>query len=282
MIVPGELIMKITGRTKITGLYGYPVEHTLSPLMHNAAFEHLEIDYSYLPFSVHPGSLNSAVEAIRALNLAGVNITIPHKEAVIRYLDEVNEEALFIGAVNTIVNRDGRLTGYNTDGRGFMRSLSENLIEPANKKILIVGAGGASRAISYYLSETAEVLSLYDIDKVKLKKLASDLSEIRGNIKIASDITDLKEFDVLINATPLGLKPADPVPIDVSALSARQTVCDLIYKDTPLLSLARQRGCKTMDGLGMLLWQGVLAFELWTRTSAPVGVMRTALSNGMK
>ncbi len=148
--------MKITGKTRITGLYGYPVEHTLSPSMHNAAFEHLGIDYCYLPFSVPPDSLKSAVEAIRALNLAGVNVTIPHKESVIPYLDNVSEEASFIGAVNTIVNQDGKLTGYNTDGRGFMRSLSENNILTDNKKVLIVGAGGASRAIGYYLSEKAD------------------------------------------------------------------------------------------------------------------------------
>ena len=274
--------MKITGKTRITGLYGYPVEHTLSPSMHNAAFEHLGIDYCYLPFSVHPDSLKNAVEAIRALNLAGVNITIPHKESVISYLDHVNEEALFIGAVNTIVNQERELTGYNTDGRGFMRSLLENNIIADNKKVLIVGAGGASRAIGYYLSEKADKMYLFDIDKIKLEKLASDLSGIRGNIHVLKDTVDLSSFDLLINATPLGLKATDPVPLDVSLLSPHQTVCDLIYKETSLLSLAAQRGCKTIDGLGMLLWQGVLAFELWTRTSPPVEVMRTALMRGIK
>jgi shikimate dehydrogenase len=274
--------MKITGRTKLTGLYGYPVEHTLSPLMHNAAFEHLGLDYCYLPFSVHPDSLKSAVEAIRALNLAGVNVTIPHKESVIPYLENVNEEALFIGAVNTIVNQDGRLTGYNTDGRGFMRSLAENNVSPDNKNILIVGAGGASRAIGYYLSQKADQLFLFDIDKIKLEKLASDLSEIRDNISVLNDTADLGHFDVLINATPLGLKTTDPVPFDVSILSSHQTVCDLIYKKTPLLSHAAQKGCKTIDGLGMLLWQGVLAFELWTRIPPPVEIMKTALMKGIK
>lgn len=274
--------MKITGRTKITGLYGHPVEHTLSPLMHNAAFEHLGLDYCYLPFSVHPDSLKNAVEAIRALNLAGVNITIPHKEAVIPYLDSVNEEALFIGAVNTIVNQDGSLIGYNTDGRGFMRSLSENNISPESKKILITGAGGASRAIGYYLSQKADKLYLFDIDKIKLEKLASDLSVIRDNIYVLDNTAELGDFDILINATPLGLKTTDPVPFDVSVISPDQTVCDLIYKKTTLLSLAAQKGCKTIDGLGMLLWQGVLAFELWTGTAPPVGIMKTALLNGIK
>lgn len=274
--------MKITGRTKITGLYGYPVEHTLSPLMHNAAFEHLGLDYCYLPFSVHPDSLKNAVEAIRALKLAGVNVTIPHKESVIPYLDNVNEEALFIGAVNTIVNQEGTLIGHNTDGRGFMRSLEENNVSPENKKILIAGAGGASRAIGYYLSQKADELYLFDIDKIKLKKLASDLSEIRDNIRVLNDTADLSSFDILINATPLGLKTTDPAPFDVSALSPDQTVCDLIYKNTPLLAHAMQKGCKTIDGLGMLLWQGVFAFELWTRTSPPVEIMKSALMNGIK
>jgi shikimate dehydrogenase len=274
--------MRITGRTKITGLYGYPVEHTLSPLMHNAAFDHLGIDYCYLPFSVHPDSLKNAAEAIRALNLTGVNITIPHKESVIPYLDNVNEEALFIGAVNTIVNQEGKLTGYNTDGRGFMRSLSENNISADNKRVLIVGAGGASRAISYYLSEKADTLYLFDTDKIKLEKLAADLSEIRDNITILYDTADLGAFDLLINATPLGLKATDPLPLDVSVLSAHQTVCDLIYKTTHFQSLAAQKGCKAIDGLGMLLWQGVLAFELWTGTIPPVEIMRNALLCGMK
>jgi len=274
--------MNITGKTRIAGLFGYPVEHTLSPSMHNAAFEHLGIDYCYVPFSVQPDSLKSAVEAVRALNLVGVNVTIPHKESVIPYLDDVNEEASFIGAVNTIVNQERKLTGYNTDGRGFMRSLAENNILTDNKKVLVVGAGGASRAVGYYLSEKADGLYLFDIDKKKLEKLASDLSGIRENIHVLDNTADLKSFDILINATPLGLKAADPLPLDVSTLSPDQTVCDLIYKKTPLLSLAAQKGCKTVNGLGMLLWQGVLAFELWTRISPPVEIMRNALMGGLK
>lgn len=274
--------MKITGRTRITGLFGYPVEHTLSPLMHNAAFDYLEIDYCYLPFSVHPDFLKPAVESVKALNIAGVNITIPHKEAVIPYLDSVDEEALFIGAVNTVVNQEGKLIGYNTDGRGFMRSLSENAVSADNRNVLIVGAGGAARAISYYLSEHAAAVYLFDIDKRKVEKLASDLSAIRANISVISDIAKIDDFDLLINATPLGLKPTDPLPLDISALSSSHTVCDLLYKKTPLQSLAAQKGCKTIDGLGMLLWQGILAFELWTRTSPPVEIMRNALISGMK
>jgi len=274
--------MNITGKTKITGLFGYPVEHTLSPAMHNAAFEHLALDYCYVPFLVHPGSLGKAVESIRALSLAGVNVTVPHKEAVIHLLDEVNEEASFIGAVNTVVNREGRLTGYNTDGRGFMRSCEENGIAVTGKKILLVGAGGASRAVGYYLSEKAGSLAICDIDTKKLEILVSDLSQIRGNVSALPRIDHQAGFDIIINATPLGLKKDDPPPVDLEALLPTQTVCDLIYKRTPLLDLATQKGCRTMDGLGMLLWQGVFAFELWTSVYPPVDVMRNALLKGMR
>ncbi len=274
--------MNITGKTKITGLFGYPVEHTLSPAMHNAAFEHLGLDYCYVPFLVQPASLGNAVESVRALSLAGVNVTVPHKEAVIPLLDHVNEEASFIGAVNTVVNREGRLIGYNTDGRGFMRSLEENGIASEGKKVLLVGAGGASRAVGYYLSKEAGSLAIYDIDRNRLDKLISDLSQIRGNVSVLTRIDDTGGFDIIINATPLGLKKGDPAPIDISALLPTQTVCDLIYKKTPLLDLAAQKGCRTMGGLGMLLWQGVLAFEIWTSVRPPVEVMRTALLKAMR
>ena len=274
--------MNITGKTKITGLFGYPVEHTLSPAMHNAAFSHLGMDYCYLPFLVHPDSLGKAVDSVRALNLAGVNVTVPHKEKVIPLLDEVSEEASFIGAVNTIVPREGVLTGYNTDGRGFMRSLGENGIAVSGRKVLVVGAGGASRAIGYYLSETAQHLAIYDVDTAKLSRLVSDLSQIRKNVAAIGVLKGLGEFDVIVNATPLGLKKGDPSPVDTSALSSGQTVCDLIYKMTPLLESAAAKGCRTMDGLGMLLWQGILAFELWTSVFPPVEIMREALSRGIR
>lgn len=273
--------MNITGQTKITGLFGCPVGHTLSPAMHNAAFEHLKMDYCYLPFLVRPDSLGQAVAAIKALNLAGVNITVPHKEAVIPFLDSVNEEASFIGAVNTILNLEGKLTGYNTDGRGFMRSLSEDNIIVEGKRLLVVGAGGASRAITYYLSEKAKMLCIYDIDANKSGKLVADLSKIRANVSALEKLGNLKEFDIIINATPLGLKKEDPFPFDVSALDRGQTVCDLIYKTTRLLEAASKRGCRTIDGLGMLLFQGVLAFEIWTAVPPPVDIMRKALLKGM-
>lgn len=274
--------IEITGRTKIVGLFGYPVEHTLSPAMHNAVFEALGLDYCYVAFSVHPDQLESAVKAIRALNLCGINVTIPHKEKVIPLLDEIDEEASFIGAVNTIVNSDGRLIGYNTDGKGFMKSLSESGISVENKDVLIIGAGGASRAISYYLSEKAERLFLYDIDKDKAERLTRDLKNIRNNVANIKDITSTERFHLIINATPLGWRKEDPLPLDTGQLKSHQIVCDLIYKKTRLLEDASKKRCVIMNGLGMLLWQGVLAFELWTGKKPPVDIMRNALQKGIK
>jgi len=278
--------LKISGKTKVLGLFGYPVEHSLSPAMHNAAFEKLKLDCCYVTFSVKPELLKDAVSAIRSLNLAGVNVTVPHKERVIPFLDAVDKEAAFIGAVNTIVNQSasggGRLIGYNTDGRGFMKSLSESRISVNNKNILIIGAGGASRAIGYYLSQKASGLFLHDVDKKKAAKLVKDLNKLRGNVflfshELSAMSYQLNKIDVIINATPLGLRKGDSLPVNANLLKQRHVVCDLIYKKTPLLEIASKKGCKTMNGLGMLLWQGVFAFELWTGKKPPVDVMRKAL-----
>ncbi|NCO68752.1 MAG: shikimate dehydrogenase [Nitrospirae bacterium CG_4_10_14_0_8_um_filter_41_23] len=270
-------MIEINGRTKITGLFGYPVEHTLSPAMHNSAFKSLGLDYCYIPFLVHPDYLEDAVKAIKALNICGVNVTVPHKEKVIKFLDEINEEASSIGAVNTIVNTNGRLIGYNTDGRGFIKSLSESGISIEGKDILIVGAGGASRAISYYLSQKTKKLYLYNRNKDRAEKLVQDMNKIRNNVSSIEDISNIEKFHIIINATPLGLKKEDTLPFDTASLRRDQTVCDLIYKKTRLLEEASQKGCATLDGKGMLLWQGVFAFELWTGKKPGVEVMRNAL-----
>ncbi|GAB4389699.1 MAG: shikimate dehydrogenase [Thermodesulfovibrionales bacterium] len=273
--------MKIGARTRVTALLGYPVEHSLSPAMHNAAFESLGLDYCYVAFPVRPDRLRDAVAAIRALPLAGANVTVPHKENVMPLLDEIDSEAAFIGAVNTVVNRGGRLLGYNTDGRGFMKGLEEAGVSVEGKNVLIVGAGGGSRAISYYISEKASGLSLFDIDADKAARLAHDLGVIRTNVRRLDALSGLDAFDVVINATPLGLKESDPLPFDAAALGPEQVAGDLIYRETPLLRTAAGRGCRTFHGLGMLLWQGVLAFELWTGQSPPHELMRKVLLEGM-
>ncbi|MBI5740278.1 MAG: shikimate dehydrogenase [Nitrospirae bacterium] len=274
--------MELSGKTKIIGIFGNPVEHTLSPAMHNAAFQTLGLDMAYVPFRVLPEDLPDAVRAVRTLNLQGVNITVPHKENVIPLLDEVDKEAEFIGAVNTVVNTDRRLKGYNTDGRGFMNSLSEAGLSAEGKTVLMIGAGGASRAVGYYLSDKASGLFLYDVDRPKAEKLTADLQNIRSNVVLLENISDVVKPDVLINATPLGLKPGDPLPFDPDRITSGMVVCDLIYRKTALLREAEKKGAKTMNGLGMLLWQGVLAFELWTGIVPPVDVMREALLSRIK
>ncbi|MEK6672442.1 MAG: shikimate dehydrogenase [Nitrospirota bacterium] len=269
--------MTISGRTKVTGLFGYPVGHSLSPAMHNAAFSHLNLDYCYVTFNVRPELLREAVHAIRALSLSGVNVTIPHKENVIPFLDRVDEEALFIGAVNTIKNSDGTLIGYNTDGRGFMESLKEAAIDPEGKRVMIIGAGGASRAASFYLAKKASQVLIYDIDKTKAGKLAADLNTVHPNVAVMDKPDSLHGIDILINATPLGLKETDLMPVDISLITAKTAVCDLIYKKTTLLRMASDKGCITLDGSGMLLHQGALAFKIWTGIKPPISVMRDAL-----
>lgn len=270
--------MKISGKTKITGIFGYPIEHTLSPAMHNAAFQALGLDYCYVPFLVHPDFLGQAVQSVRALNLAGVNITVPHKEKIIPLLDHMNEEALFIGAVNTVVNNEGRLTGYNTDGRGFMESLAENGISSAGKDILIIGAGGSARAVGYYLCQKANSLSIQGRTKEKAERLVQDLTRIKSNSYHIEDLSDLSRFQIIVNATPLGLREEDPLPVNTGSLREGQIVYDLIYKETILQKEASKLKCIVLNGLGMLLWQGALAFELWTGRKPDREIMRSALN----
>jgi len=269
--------MRINGKTKITGIFGYPIEHTLSPAMHNAAFQALGLDYCYVPFLVHPDFLGQAVQSVRALHLAGVNVTIPHKEKIIPLLDHMNEEALFIGAVNTVVNNEGRLTGYNTDGRGFMESLAEKGISSEGKDVLIIGAGGSARAVGYYLCQKANSLSIQGRTREKAERLVQDLCRIKNNSYHIEDLSDLGRFQIIINATPLGLREETPLPVNTVALREGQIVYDLIYKETMLQKEASKLKCNVLNGLGMLLWQGALAFELWTGRKPDREIMRRAL-----
>lgn len=274
--------MRITGNTKVVALLGYPVTHSLSPAMQNAAFDEAGLDWCYVTFAVTPEALRRAVDGIRALNLAGANVTVPHKEAVIPLLDELDPGATAAGAVNVIVNRDGRLVGYNTDGDGFMRSLAELGIETAGKRVMLLGAGGAARGIGYKLAQTAGSLGIFNRNAAKAVRLAERLNAVRPVVEPVTELSDMKAADIIVNATPLGLSADDPLPLDPALLGGRQVVGDLIYKDTRLLREASRLGCRTFNGMGMLLWQGALAFELWTGQIAPVKVMRTALFSTLR
>jgi len=280
----------ISGKTKIYGIFGYPVEHTFSPGMHNSAFKKLGMDASYVPFAVPPEKLEDAVRAVLPLGLCGLNITVPHKERVLAFLDELSEEARVIGAVNTIEVRNGRLIGHNTDGRGFLRSLRERGgMDPKGKKFLFIGSGGAARAVGFSLAlaGAAEIV-FRDLDVRKASLLASDIQDKTGVPAICITHEMLQEYatgaDCLINATPLGLKRTDPLPIPAAIVMPKHLLCDLVYNppETALLKMARKKGAKRLPGLGMLLYQGVIAFEIWTGRKAPVLVMKNALSRQIR
>lgn len=277
----------ISGKTKIYGLFGWPVEHTFSPAMHNAAFARLKMDACYLPFPVHPDRLEDAVRSIAALGINGVNVTVPHKERVAAMLSELSEEARLMTAVNTVEVRGDRLIGHNTDGRGFLRSLRENLrFDPKGRRIFILGAGGAGRAVGFSLAiADAASIIIYDKDTQKSSGLARDIREKTGaDVYSIEDVMNVAESaagaDCIVNATPIGMKRSDPMPLDAHIIRKGQIVCDLIYNpaETRLLRAAKYRGARTLNGLGMLLYQGVLAFEIWTGKKAPVSVMKAALT----
>ncbi|HWR71566.1 MAG TPA: shikimate dehydrogenase [Nitrospirota bacterium] len=275
----------ISGSTAVYGIFGYPVKHTFSPGMQNTAFQALGIDACYLPFPVRPETLGEAVRSMRVLGIQGLNITVPHKELVIPHLDELSEEARFIGAVNTIEVREGKLVGHNTDGRGFLRSLRDDArFRPKGKRFLFIGSGGAARAVGFSLALAgAAWIRFIDLDRKKAGVLAGDIGNRTGADAIAIEEDALpetaQEADALINATPLGLKRTDPLPLSPRHLRKGHLVCDLVYNppETPLLKAARSAGAKRLPGLGMLLFQGVIAFEIWTGRKAPVDKMRTAL-----
>lgn len=280
----------ISGSTAVYGIFGYPVTHTFSPGMQNTAFQALGIDACYLPFAVRPEALGDAVRSMRVLGIHGLNITVPHKERVIPHLDELSEEARLIGAVNTIEVREGKLVGHNTDGRGFLRSLREDArFRPKGRRFLFIGSGGAARAVGFSLALAgAAWIRFIDLDREKAAALAGDIRSRTGADAAAIEEDALsgtaREADALINATPLGLKKADPLPLHPRHLRKGHLVCDLVYNPpvTPLLKAARAAGAKRMPGLGMLLFQGVIAFEIWTGRKAPVEKMRSALKRQIR
>ena len=277
--------MTVSGKTKICGLIGDPVEHTMSPAMHNAAFEELGLDYIYLPFHVKAEGLADAVAGLKALNVRGFNVTIPHKVKIIPMLDELDTIAGKIGAVNTVVNDHSKLTGYNTDAAGFLKALLEQGVEPAGSNVVILGAGGASRAISYILADEGARLTVLN-RRQELDwafELARHINEDLGSETRAMELTAenlsavLEKSDILINATSVGMTPdQDSSPVSADLLKSELIVFDIVYNPvrTRLLREAASVGARTVGGVDMLAWQGALAFEKWTGRQAPVDLMR--------
>jgi len=275
---------------KIYGIIGYPVKHSFSPAMHNAAFKVLNLDAEYELFEIKPEELPAFLNSLKDKEIFGLNVTVPHKEKALLSveLDEKNSHLKKIGAINTILRKNGKIKGFNTDIEGFRKHLKENL-DPAHKRVAILGAGGASRAVSFVLAEAgAAEIALYDIDKLKSDNITQMIKELFPvfNIYPVGDLgqLNLKNKNLLINATPLGLKDDDPFPIEENYLHKDLFVYDLIYNptQTKLLKLAKNIGAKTSNGLGMLLYQGMASFEIWTQKPAPKEVMQKALLEAIK
>lgn len=280
----------ILGQTCVFGIFGHPIAHTLSPPMQNAAFEARNLDAVYLPFEINPAYLKNAVASILPLGIKGVNITIPHKEAIIPFLDSLDEEARKVGAVNTVEVSSGRLIGHNTDGRGYVASLTALDIDLAGQRVLMIGAGGAAKGVaiavlSSGISELILVVRRLDRGKALAERLAALFPHVP--ITVVGMNAERHTFQqkgratLLINCTPLGMKRDDPVPFPPSWIEPHWVVSDLVYRpaETPLLCAAKEAGALTVSGIGMLLHQGALAFEIWTQEKAPLTVMKEALED---
>lgn len=281
---------RIGGKTRACGVIGDPIEHSLSPAMHNAAYRKLGLDYVYLPFRVTRERLAEAIDGVRGLGIRGINVTIPHKVAVIPLLDSIDPLAEKIGAVNTIVNDDGRLTGFNTDASGFLTALMGAGVETKGSKVVVLGAGGAARAVCFALAEAGADLAI--LNRAEEMDWARDLAaRISAAFKPASAVVlngdnlakAVGGADVLVNATSVGMG-RDESLVPRSLLRPGIVVFDVVYspRETRLLRDAKTVGARPVSGLEMLLWQGALAFEKFTGQKAPVTVMRRWLLAGLE
>ncbi|MCL2678810.1 MAG: shikimate dehydrogenase [Dehalococcoidia bacterium] len=273
--------------TKLCGVIGDPVGHTLSPVMHNAAMEHLGLDYVYLAFHVKPAGLAAAIEGVRAMGIAGLNVTMPHKVSVIQHLDDLDGLARDIGAVNTIVNKDARLTGFNTDAGGFLWSLADAGFDSEDQDVVLLGAGGAARAVGFALARSGARVTILnranELDQaIKLAETLSTVAKCEVDaleLNAANLKKSLEKASLLVNATSIGMESNNAeTPVPAELLRPGLTVFDIVYAplETRFLKEAKQRGCRTIGGLEMLVRQGALALELWTRQEAPVAVMHKA------
>lgn len=281
--------MEIKATTKIYGIFGHPVSHSLSPVMHNSAFSALGLDCVYVAFDVSPEDIGKAAQAVRTLGISGINITIPHKESIIPHLDEIAPDAELTGAVNTVKNQGGKLSGHNTDVGGFLRAVREELgIEPKGSKVFLAGAGGAARAVmSAFCMNGAEEIYILNRTHDKALRLASGFGERFSKIKIEPVKFDdtkaieagLAQADILVNSTSSGMDGREGLDLPLDKMKETSAVYDLVYKprETRLVKEARGLGLKASGGLGMLLYQGALSFEIWTGMKAPVDDMRKAL-----
>lgn len=283
----------ITGTTTLTGLLGSPVSHSISPLMHNFSFQALGLDFVYLCFDVKEDSLEDAVRGLRTLNVKGFNLTMPNKNIILEYLDELSPAARLIGAVNTVENRNGRLIGHNTDGIGFMRSAKEHGIDLKGQTVTLMGIGGAATAICAQAAidgiDTLHIFARTTSRHLpRIKKLADELEKetsckilLHDNQNLKELKSCMKESRLFVNATSVGMVPDTDACIlpDASYLYPELAVADIIYNpwETKLLSMAKETGCAAFNGYSMLLYQGAEAFRIWTGKEMPVDEVKNFL-----
>lgn len=281
--------MEINVHTQFCGIIGNPVEHSLSPAIHNAAFQKLGLNFVYLAFRVE--AIDDAIKGLRALgNFRGASVTIPHKVAAVPFLDSIEPTARHIGAINTIVATDGILTGYNTDATGALRALREGKVVLKGQQVVMLGSGGAARAIAFALGADAGIdrLTILGIDGQERRSLARDLQSKTSIIVQESSLDEgtlrkvLPDAHVLIHCTPMGMSPkVHETPVPATLLHEGLTVMDIVYnpRDTQLLKDAKAARCRVIPGLEMFLHQAAAQFDLWTKQAAPAEVMRAVLES---
>ena len=281
--------MQITGQTKIVGIIGEPITHSRSPQIHNAAIAALGLDYVYVPFHVQPDDLGAAIEGFKAANVVGINVTIPHKQYVIPYLDEISREATLIGAVNTVIFKDGAISGENTDAPGFLQAMQEDGLDvPQGGSAVVIGAGGSARAIVVALALAGvRMICIANRTVSRAVALATDLSEKTGVSIYGIGLDDSKLSDavgtsqLIVNTASTSMDVSHPLLINPEWLEPQSIVYDIVYTppETRLLRAAAEKDCHTIGGLGMLVHQGAIAFERWTGINPPVEIMRQALQD---
>jgi len=276
-------------KKRIYGLIGLPLKHSFSAAMHNAAFKALKINAEYRLFEIRPQDVDDFLAQLDKNNINGLNVTIPYKEKVLKFV-KLDQESSFlrqVQAVNTIAKKDGAWTGFNTDIAGFSRHLKEQF-DPVGKKAAILGAGGAAKAVAYVLASLkVDSISVFDVDHQKSSKITDMIKEIFPGFTIYPvdkiEGLEVKDKDLLVNATPVGLKEEDPCLFKSGQLHSNLFVYDLVYNpaQTKLLALAERAGARVSNGLGMLLYQGMLSFRIWTGQEAPRQVMEETLNSGL-
>ena len=277
-----------SGHTRAFALLGHPVGHSLSPTMYNAAFSALGMDAVYLCFDVQPSDVLTVLASMPRMGFGGGNVTVPHKETVFRGLSRLDESARLLGAVNTLRFDTEGIAGFNTDGAGFLDACHEAFGDDAirGRRVFVLGTGGAGRAVALVAAQAgARALALADADAARAQAVAAEVRSVAPAAELSvvtagrPSVEAARSADLVVQATPVGMKPDDPPPLPPEAFRAGQAVFDLIYMypETALMKAAAAAGAKTANGLGMLLHQGVRAFEIWEGRRPPVDVMRTAL-----